>query len=388
MTTALAMAQAGVSLWLSRVSLSDFRSYGQVVVEADARPLVLTGPNGAGKTNLLEAVSLLTPGRGLRRARLEELGRRDAPAPAWAVAAEVMTPEGPRSLGTGRDVARPEAAGERRVVKIDGDFARSQQALSEILHMVWLTPPMDGLFREGASARRRFLDRLVYGFDPAHAGRIAAYEQALRQRARLLKSRQGDGTWLDGLEHGLAEKGVAIAAARRELAVRLNQACAAGVGPFPRATVAVAGEVEDWLEAMPALSAEDTLRDRLAETRARDAEAGGAAVGPHRSDLAVSLLESGLPAAQCSTGEQKALLLSIVLAHGRLLTQARGTAPILLLDEVAAHLDAGRRAALFEELLALGAQTWLTGTDVEFFAELGDAAQFFDVREAKVRPAA
>jgi DNA replication and repair protein RecF len=381
MTTALAMAQAGASLWLSRVSLSDFRSYGQVVVEADARPLVLTGPNGAGKTNLLEAVSLLTPGRGLRRARLEELGRRDALAPAWAVAAEVMTPEGPRSLGTGRDVARPEAAGERRVVKVDGDFARSQQALSEILHMVWLTPPMDGLFRDGASARRRFLDRLVYGFDPAHAGRIAAYEQALRQRARLLKSRQGDGTWLDGLEHGLAEKGVAIAAARRELVARLNQACAAGVGPFPRAAVTIAGEVEDWLEAMPALSAEDTLRDRLAETRARDAEAGGAAVGPHRSDLAVSLLESGLPAAQCST-------LSIVLAHGRLLTQARGTAPILLLDEVAAHLDAGRRAALFEELLALGAQAWLTGTDAEFFAELGDAAQFFEVREAKVRPAA
>ena len=388
MTAALAMAKAGASLWLSRVSLSDFRSYEQVVVEPDARPLVLTGPNGAGKTNLLEAVSLLTPGRGLRRARLEELGRRGAPTPTWAVAAEVMTPEGLRSLGTGRDSARPGAAGERRVVKVDGGFARSQRVLSEILHMVWLTPQMDGLFREGASARRRFLDRLVYGFDAAHAGRIAAYEQALRQRARLLKSRQGDGTWLDGLEHGLAERGVAIAAARRELVARLNQACSAGVGPFPRAAVAVAGEVEDWLAAMPALSAEDTLRDRLAETRARDAEGGGAAVGPHRSDLAVSHLESNLPAAQCSTGEQKALLLSIVLAHGRLLTLERGAAPILLLDEVAAHLDATRRTALFEELLALGAQVWLTGTDPEFFAELGDAAQFFEVREARIRPAA
>jgi DNA replication and repair protein RecF len=378
----------GASFWLARVSLSDFRSYDRVVVESDARPLVLTGPNGAGKTNLLEAVSLLTPGRGLRRARLEELGRRGAAAPAWAVAAEVMTPDGPRSLGTGRDGARPEAAGERRVVKVDGDFARSQQVLSEILHMVWLTPQMDGLFRDGASARRRFLDRLVYGFDPAHAGRIAAYEQSLRQRARLLKSRQGDGTWLDGLEQGLAERGVAIAAARRELVSRLNQACAAGVGPFPRAAVAVAGEVEDWLAAMPALSAEETLRDRLAETRARDTEGGGAAVGPHRSDLAVSYLESGLSAAQCSTGEQKALLLSIVLAHGRLLTLERGAAPILLLDEVAAHLDAARRAALFDELLALGAQAWLTGTDAEFFAELGDAAQFFEVREARVRRAA
>jgi DNA replication and repair protein RecF len=378
----------GASLWLARVSLSDFRSYGQVVVESDARPLVLTGPNGAGKTNLLEAVSLLTPGRGLRQARLEELGRRGAAAPNWAVAAEVMTPDGPRSLGTGRDGARPEAAGERRVVKVDGSFARSQRVLSEILHMAWLTPQMDGLFREGASARRRFLDRLVYGFDPAHAGRIAAYEQTLRQRARLLKSRQGDGTWLDGLEQGLAERGVAIAAARRELVARLNQACAAGVGPFPRAAVSVAGEVEDWLADRPALSAEDTLRDRLAETRARDAESGGAGVGPHRSDLAVDHLESGLPAAQCSTGEQKALLLSIVLAHGRLLTQEWGAAPILLLDEVAAHLDAARRAALFDELLALGGQAWLTGTDPEFFSELGNAAQFFEVREARVRPAA
>ncbi len=382
---------ATTAAWICRLTLSNFRCYAQATLEADARPLVLTGPNGAGKTNLLEAVSFLAPGRGLRRARLGEIDQvvpaveKAGPGRPWAVAARVMTPDGPRDLGTGRDPASQNPNGrERRLVRIDGVFARGQQALGEVFGMIWLTPQMDGLFREGASGRRRFLDRLVYGFDPAHAGRVGAYEQVLRQRARLLRSVDGDATWLASLEDSMARRGVAIAAARRALLARLADACAAGVGPFPRAGLGLVGEVESWLDDASALEAEDRLRDRLAETRGQDAEAGGATVGPHRSDMAVRHLETDLAAELCSTGEQKALLISIVLAHGRLLALDRSVAPLMLLDEVAAHLDAQRRLALFEELLALGAQVWLTGTDLEVFRELRGAAQFFQIRDARI----
>lgn len=386
-----APCHAATALWISRLTLSDFRCYGQATLEADARPLVLTGPNGAGKTNLLEAVSFLAPGRGLRRARLGEMDRvvpdaeKTGPDRPWAVAARVMTPDGPRDLGTGRDpVSRSPNGRERRLVKIDGSFARGQQALGEVVGMIWLTPQMDGLFREGAPGRRRFLDRLVYCYDPAHAGRVSAYEQVLRERARLLRSVGGDATWLASLEDSMARRGVAIAAARCALLGRLAGACAAGVGPFPGAELGLVGEVESWLDGSSALEAEDRLRDRLAKTRGQDAVAGGAAVGPHRSDLAVRHLETDLAAELCSTGEQKALLISIVLAHGRLLALDRSAAPLMLLDEVAAHLDAQRRTALFEELLELGAQVWLTGTDVEVFDELRDAAQFFQIRDARI----
>ena len=414
-------------LWLSRLALSNFRCYARAEVEADGRPVVLVGPNGAGKTNLLEAISYLAPGRGLRRAKLSEADRRPAPGPqtsdrtsdqtsdgaggspaAWAVAATVMTPHGPREIGTGRDPANgPGASGtpgtpstnsggdsgqgrprERRLVKIDGAPARSQQDLGEIVAMVWLSPRMDGLFRDSASARRRFLDRLVYGFDPAHAARVAAYEQGLRERARLLKAGGADNAWLGAVEESMARNGVAIAAARRDTVARLAQACTAGTGPFPVAGLSLAGEVETALESRAALAVEDELRARLAAARIRDALAGGAAVGPHRGDLIVSHLERDLPAGLCSTGEQKALLISIVLAHARLLALHRGAAPLLLLDEVAAHLDEVRRRALFGEILELGAQAWLTGTDAAVFATLGERARFFRVHEATIRPAA
>jgi len=386
-----ALRRGAAAIWISRLTLSDFRCYGQATLEADARPLVLTGPNGAGKTNLLEAVSFLAPGRGLRSARLGEMDRvaPDAefagPDRPWAVAARVMTPDGPRDLGTGRDPAGQSSNGrERRLVKVDGIFARGQQALGEVVGMIWLTPQMDGLFREGAPGRRRFLDRLVYCFDPAHAGRVSAYEQVMRERARLLRSVGGDAAWLASLEDSMARRGVAIAAARRALLVRLAGACEAGAGPFPRAGLGLVGEVESWLDGTSALEAEDRLRDRLAKTRGQDAETGGAAVGPHRSDMAVRHLETGVAAELCSTGEQKALLISIVLAHGRLLALERSAAPLMLLDEIVAHLDAQRRSALFEELLALGAQVWLTGTDIEVFDELRDAAQFFQVHDAQI----
>jgi DNA replication and repair protein RecF len=306
-----------------------------------------------------------------------------------------MTPEGVRELGTGRDPATNPAANgaqgrprERRLVKIDGAPARSQQDLGAIMAMVWLSPRMDGLFRDGASARRRFLDRLVYGFDPAHAGRVGAYEQALRERARLLKAGGTDNAWLDALEEGMARNGVAIAAARRDMVKRLGEACAVGIGPFPVAGLELAGEIEAALESHVALAVEDDLRARLAAARVRDAATGGAAVGPHRDDLSVRHLGRDLPAGLCSTGEQKALLISIVLAHARLLALHRGAAPLLLLDEVAAHLDEVRRRALFDEVQELGAQAWLTGTDAAVFAALGERACFFRVREAALHPTA
>jgi len=375
---------------LLRLDLSDFRCYARATIEVDARPVVATGPNGAGKTNLLEAISFLAPGRGLRHARLGAVDRRvtgeAAATPAsrsWAVAARLARPEGAIEIGTGRD---PAAERPRRAVKIDGAFVRGPAAFADLVGVLWLTPDMDRLFLDGPAERRRFLDRLVYGFDPDHAARVAAYDHALRERARLLRDARGAGEagWLTVLEAQMAARGVAIAAARRELVARLDIAIAAAVGRFPRPGLGVEGAVEQWLDAMPALAAEEALRDRLAAARRRDAETGGAAWGPHRSDFAVTHLGRGLPAAECSTGEQKALLISVVLAQARLQAAVRGAPPVLLLDEVAAHLDAARRAALFDEILALGAQAWLTGTDEALFAPLGDDAQFLRVRDAAI----
>ena len=387
-------AEAGV--WLQRVLLHRFRSYEQAEIETTAAPVVLTGANGAGKTNLLEAISFLSPGRGLRAAKLSEVDRvapETGPGTPpergpWAVAARVMTPAGLRELGSGRDPGNGNAtARERRLVKVDGAAARGQQALAEVLSLVWLTPQMDGLFREGAGARRRFLDRLVYGFDPEHSARSNAYEHALRERARLLKSGQGDGAWFEALEDSMARHGVAIAVARLEMVERLQRACEAAEGPFPKVGLALDGSVEGWLaEGHPALTVEDRLRARLAESRRLDAEAGGAAVGPHRSDLAARHAAKGVAAALCSTGEQKAMLIAILLAHARLLTLERGAAPLLLLDEVAAHLDGERRAALYGEILAMRAQAWLTGTDVADFAGLEGRAQFFTIQDGGIAP--
>ncbi len=390
---ALSQSRPQTGAWLSRLLVTRFRSYAQAELRLAAAPVVLTGPNGAGKTNILEAISFLTPGRGLRRARLSEIDRRLPGAPAaetapWAVAATVMTPQGPRDLGSGRDPAQDGAAArERRLVRVDGTAARGQQALAEVLAVVWLTPQMDGLFREGAGGRRRFLDRLVYGFDPEHSARCNAYEHALRERARLLKSGRGDAAWLVSLEESMATRGVAIAAARLDMVERLQQACDGAEGPFPKVVLGLDGAVEDWLRDGPALAAEDRLREGLAASRRQDAEAGGAGLGPHRSDLTAVHQAKGVAAELCSTGEQKALLIAILMAHARLLTLERGAAPLLLLDEVAAHLDSARRAALYEEILGLGVQAWLTGTDAADFAGLVERAQFFAVNDGTIRPA-
>ena len=378
---------------IRRLDLTDFRNYRSLRLDVDPSPVVLTGANGAGKTNLLEALSFLAPGKGLRRASLSDVARTsDGRAEAnWAVAARIDTRDGRIALGSGIESPAADVRRSRRIVRIDGAPARGQAALAEYLSIVWLTPEMDRLFQDGASGRRRFIDRMVFGFDPEHANRLAAYEQALRGRQRLLRDNVGDAAWLSVLEETMAASGVALAAARRETVAKLDAALKSGDVaaslPFPRAGLELTGEVEAWLAEGPALEAEDRLRAALAAARARDGSAGRTEHGPHRSDLRVGHIEKNMPAARCSTGEQKALLITIILAHAYLLTLDRGAAPVLLLDEVAAHLDDGRRAALAARILDLGAQVWLTGTDDSLFEGFRGAAQFLHVADATISQA-
>jgi len=388
----------GPALAVTELALTDFRCYERVRIAAEAAPVVLVGANGAGKTNVLEAISLLVPGRGFRRARQAELRRDDAPADScWGVAATVATAKGEVRIGTGRDpraAARfedDEAAdddathSERRLVRIDGLPARGPAALGEVMRAVWLTPEMDGLFLEGASSRRRFLDRAIVGLDDGHGTRLNAYQRAMRERSRLLRTGRADPLWLVALEDRMACDGVAIAAARIDAAARIGAIAAEGYGPFPGAIMAMEGEVEAWLAEMPALEVEACLREALVASRNEDAITGGAASGPHRSDLRVRHSHKDLAAERCSTGEQKALMIAMILAIAVLQAREQGSAPVLLLDEVAAHLDAARRQALFERILDLGAQAWMTGTDSAAFAGLADRAQVLSVGDGTVR---
>jgi DNA replication and repair protein RecF len=386
-----ATGAAPAVLAVRQLRLSDFRNYRQLRLECTREPVVLVGPNGAGKTNLLEALSLLVPGRGLRRSRLDEIcrrGRGEEPSAAtWAVAATLDTPEGRLAIGTGLEPARNEGSPLRRAVRIDGRTAQSQTALGLHVAAVWLTPELDRLFLDGPGDRRRFLDRLVTALHPQHAGDAAAYENAMRQRSRLLAEGNRDPHWFTALEDTMARHGVALAANRADTVHRLDAAARLGVGPFPRAGLAMAGEIDQWLATMPALDAEDRLRGELAASRLRDAASSTTCCGPHRSDLAVRHLDLDLPAAEGSTGQQKALLVSIALAHARLVALLRGCAPLLLLDEIAAHLDAERRAALFDEVVALGVQSWMTGTDAELFAPLSGRAQILRVTDGVIAAA-
>jgi DNA replication and repair protein RecF len=390
-----ATGAAPAVLAVRQLRLTDFRNYRQLRLDCGPEPIILVGANGTGKTNLLEALSFLAPGRGLRRARLEEVGRRsrkgDPDATGWAVAATLDTPEGRLAIGTGLEPARNEGALPRRAVRIDGRPAQSQAALGLHVAAVWLTPQLDRLFLDGASERRRFLDRLVTALHPQHAGDVAAYENALRQRARLLTDRDKGGNrdphWFTALEDTMARHGVALAAARADTVHRLDAAAQLGIGPFPRAALAMTGDIDDWVATMAAVDAEDRLRLALAASRLRDADSGTTCCGPHRSDLAVRHLDLDLPAAEGSTGQQKAVLVSIALAHARLVALSRGRAPLLLLDEIAAHLDAERRAALFDEVVALSAQCWMTGTDAELFSPLGGRAQVLRVADGSIAAA-
>ena len=397
-----ALVRAG-KVAVTRLVLTDFRNYQSLRLQVDPMPVVLTGENGAGKTNLLEAISFLSPGRGGRRAKLPEVSRqdqnldkdRDQQQGSWAVAATLSDQGGETDVGTGLEptsIADESQVSSRRVVQINGVAARSANALAEIAVVGWLTPQMDGLFIEGASGRRRFLDRLVYGFDAGHARRVSAYDKALRERARLLRKGPREPAWLSALENTMAEHGIAVAAARRDAVLRLGAAMDEGFGlageNFPRAEVRVEGALEAWLEDHPAVEVESRFLDALKASRDLDAASGGAKTGPHRSDLAVIHGPKAMPASQCSTGEQKALLIAIILADARLQAARLGRAPILLLDEVAAHLDDTRRAALFEELIEIGGQTWLTGTDAALFLPLKNKARFITVDQGQIATAA
>ena len=374
-------------LFLSRLRLSDFRSWQVLDASFDASLICIAGENGAGKTNLLEAISLLAPGRGLRGARMAEFGRQQAGAGLpWAVAGRFETRLGAMDIGTGTD---PEGHSERRVYRLDGQAVRSQAMLAERVAAVWITPQMDRLFQEGASGRRRFLDRLVWALEPGHAREVAAHDSAMAERNRLLGEGRADPSWLAGLEDAMARHAVAVAAARRALMLRLNAELVAGraTGAFPAARLEIACPILGALAETPAVAVEDALRLGLAADRRRDAAAGGAARGAHKADLSLIHMPKSISAEFCSTGEQKALLVSVVLAHATLIAEARGFAPLLLLDEVAAHLDPVRREALFAALAGLPAQVFMTGTDLEVFAPLAGLGRLFSAGDGRLIPA-
>ncbi len=388
-------APPGVGLWIERLAVTNFRNYRAAELQAGPCPVVLTGANGAGKTNLIEAISLLVPGNGLRRASLDELARAAGDG-AWAVAAHVHGTHGAIEIGTGRrPIASAAQDGHRRtgrIVRIDGETVGATQLAAHI-EIVWLTPAMDGLFSGPAADRRAFLDRLVLCIDPAHAARAARFERAMRQRNRLLTDPPYDRVLLDALEMQMAEHGVAIAAARQQAMTALTTLCearqnVAPASPFPWFGLELVGTLEAELRIRPALDVEDGYRERLRHQRDRDGAAGRTLQGPHRTDLHLTHGPKAMPARLCSTGEQKALLTGLVLSHARLLSERRqNAAPILLLDEIAAHFDPERRAALFEEILALKAQAWMTGTDLEAFAPLGVRAVYVRIDDGQISAA-
>lgn len=375
------------SAWVRRLALANFRSYHAAQIAIDrAGPVVLMGANGAGKTNLIEAVSLLAPGRGLRRATLEEMAFSEGDG-GWAVSAEVEGMLGLATLGTGIDPPAGEESAAHRKYRVDREPVTSAAAFSDHLRVVWLVPAMDRLFNGPASERRRFLDRLVLAIDAAHSARVAALERSLRSRNRLLEDPHSDPHWLDAIEHETAEVAVAVAAARSETVARLGTALAserAIAAEFPLAELALAGWIEQLLPSASATEIEDRYRTLLKENRARDAAAGRTLEGPHLSDLQVSYAAKQIAAADASTGEQKALLIRLVLGHATLIKQMTGAAPVLLLDEVIAHLDPKRRASLYDALADLDAQVWMTGADPAAFGDILNRAQAFEVRNGTV----
>jgi len=369
-----------------RLTLTNFRNYRAAALEAGASAVVLYGPNGAGKTNLIEAISFLAPGRGLRRATLDEVAFREGDG-SWAVAAEVEGALGLATLGTGVERAAEEGAALTRSCRIDREPVGSAAAFADHLRVVWLVPAMDSLFVGAPSERRRFLDRLAAAVDAEHASRVNALERALRSRNRLLEEPRPDPHWLDAVEHETAELAVAVAGLRVETVRRLEGVLASRAeSAFPPAAIALDGWMEQLLSNHPALEVEERYRTVLRDNRARDAAAGRTLDGPHLTDLSVSYVRKDIPAADASTGEQKALLIGLVLAHARLLAEMTALAPILLLDEVVAHLDPARRAALAVELVELGAQAWLTGADPTLFNEIGGDAAMIEVGAGRLEP--
>ena len=373
---------------LTRLVLTDFRNYRSAHLACDPRPVVLTGFNGAGKTNVLEAISFLSPGRGLRRAKLNEVTHRGEHEEQkkdflrlWGVAGTLYSPQGLWDIGTALDV---QDGKERRLVKIGGELLKSQNLLSDYIHVLWLTPQMDRLFQEGGTTRRRFLDRLVYSFDSAHASRVTRYEHYMRERGRLLKYGGADSHWFEALEAKMSDEGVAICAARLQFIERLRQEKAWTLGIFPQAELALTGQMESWLMEYSALETEEKFREALKSFRRQDKESGSASFGPHRSDFTATYREKNCEASFCSTGEQKALLISIVFATARLQSLQGTGVTLMLLDEIIAHLDEKRREALFEEILLLKIQAWMTGTDPELFKPFQKQVQHLRIENAMI----
>lgn len=363
-----------------QISLSTYRNYRAARLEPHPRCSVIVGPNGSGKTNLLEAISLLAPGRGLRAARLEAIAQQDGQG-SFAVAARIEAADGVHDLGTGTTA---EEAG-RRQFRLDGQPVRSQAEIAALFGVVWLTPQMDRLFGDAPAGRRRFLDRLALALDPAHVRTILAHERALATRRRLLAERPGETAWIEAAEDQLARHAVAATATRLSLCHRLN-ALGTSEGGFPRARLRLVDPIAERLEGEPARRCEDWLRERLAASRAADRASGATSHGAHRTDVGIEERATGLAASRASTGQQKALLLGIVLAHAGLIAAERGMPPVLLLDEPLVHLDPDRRAALFERLATTGSQLFLTGTDLELFEHAGGPFGRFRTDGASILP--
>lgn len=375
---------------LSRLTLTDFRSYARASLALDGRPVALFGPNGAGKTNLIEAISWFAPGRGLRNAAVADVGRRmpgEAGARAWSAAAVIATDEGEVRLGTGIDPGPNGAKPVRRTVRLEGETVQPGR-LSDLLRLVWLTPQQDRLFLEGAAERRRFLDRLAFAAEPAHAAAAAAYDKAVRERMRLLTDGLADLVWMAAIEHQAAEAGARLTLGRARAVAGLQAEIAARADrPFPQARINLSSAYDQAAASgEPAGALAALIQRDLHASRDRDAAAGRTLVGPNRTDLIVIHAAKDRPAAECSTGEQKALILGLVLAQAARLARAESAPkPILLLDEVAAHLDAERRRALFDEVTALGLQAFLTGTDRALFKDLTGRAQAVHVDGGALR---
>lgn len=369
-------------LGLIELKLSNFRSYKSLDFTCDTNSLVFIGSNGVGKTNLLEAISFLTPGLGLRQAKLNDVGNDGYEN--WVVTAVLDDLNEQYRIGTGV-ISNDSLQKNRRIVRINGESMSKQSVLNEYINVTWLTPSMDGLFNGPSSERRRFLDNLVFGFDKEHSSRINRYKHALKERMRLLKLGNKNISWLLALEEQIASEGVAISATRSEIVSIINEASDCSLGVFPRAELVLLGVVNDWLKEMSALDTEEKLKDILEKNRNKDLELGYTSEGPHRTDLLALFKDKNMPAAKCSTGEQKALLLSIIMSVARVKKLKKDVPSLLLLDEVIAHLDVKRRDALFKEIIELKIQAWMTGTDYDMFHSIKNYAQFFYINNSQIR---
>ena len=375
----------GVSGFI-RLVLTQFRSYSSLLLQCTTKPIIIVGPNGAGKTNILEAISFFSPGRGLRNIRLSEAcrhpGSESSSTYPWTVTANYIAGETHYHLGTTINVSEGK---EKRIIHVDGEPLKTQTHLTQYLNILWLTPQMDRLFAEGMSTRRKFYDRLVYGFDASHATRLNRYDYFMRERNRLLQQYTYDPSWMTVLEQKMAAESVAIAAARKWVLQRLHHAEAWMLGVFPQPQLHLLGQVELLLDTHKALDVEDILARQWSDNRHQDRAAGRTLEGIHKTDFQVYYAEKAMAAEYCSTGEQKALLVSIIMMAARLQAQIHQCPPILLLDEIAAHLDEQRRHALYDEIIDLKMQTWITGTDNHIFAKFADHAHYFAIENGAVK---